>query len=76
MDPSIEAEIEKQKQLLQRRLYYDRNAERIRKQQLELYYKRKAAAANDSAQPERRGRKAKPREVVITLAQDGSVRVS
>lgn len=72
MDPAVQAEIKKQQETLKHRLYYDRNAEKIRARQLEYYYKRKAANGVES---EKRGRKPKSREIVITLNGDGSLRV-
>lgn len=71
MEPDLETEIKKQQRLLKRRLYYDRNADRIRSQQLEYYYKKKGDAQNQT-----RGRKTKPRDVVITVGGDGRVKVS
>ena len=71
MDEAIQTEIKKQQQLVKRRLYYDRNAERIRARQLEYYYKKKGDNENKT-----RGRKAKPRDVVITVAADGCVKVN
>jgi hypothetical protein len=71
----VEAEIKKQQHLLKRRLYYDKHAESIRAQQLKNYYKRKAKAQVED-KPERRGRKPKPRDVVITVGADGCVRVN
>lgn len=71
MNSEVEAQIKKQQQLLKRRLYYDQNAERIRAQQLANYYKKKGDKENKT-----RGRKAKPRDIVITVAADGCVKVN
>lgn len=77
MNAVVDAEIKKQQLLLKRRAYYDKNAERIRARQLGYYYKRKAEAKTaGDAQTERRGRKAKPREIVITVTPDDGVRVA
>jgi CRISPR/Cas system CSM-associated protein Csm4 (group 5 of RAMP superfamily) len=76
MNDELENEIKKQQRNLRSRLYYDKNAERIRKQTLEYYYKRKLESGT---QDKKRGRKPKPREVTlenIRVTLDGCIKVS